>query len=244
MNYIFGNKKPEQHKDHYILTLKDEEPIGFFENLSNTDKNIYYILYNQMLFTPDDKPIHLFIETHGGEAFYVDKICRLMNKRQHPVRAIVQKYAHSAGTVIALAAKELYIEEKATLSSIDVQTQFPQSRMGVKDIAFIFNKNLDTTLNNIGVYYTKMNDYYLDKMRTWIHPRHDVEKIIQRMYTDVSCHGELFYPEDLVKIGVNLNDLKINEIRLQKAETRSNTGLILGTLAIVSCVGFIIYNKM
>lgn len=41
------------------------------------------------------------------------------------------------------------------------------------------------------------------------------------------------------------NDLNINnEIRLQKAETRANTGLILGTLAMVSSVGFIIYNQM
>lgn len=35
-----------------------------------------------------------------------------------------------------------------------------------------------------------------------------------------------------------------NEIRLQKAETRANTGLILGTLAMVSSVGFILYNQM
>jgi len=39
---------------------------------------------------------------------------------------------------------------------------------------------------------------------------------------------------------INLN----NEIRLQKAESRTNTGLILGSLAMVSSVALIIYNQM
>lgn len=41
------------------------------------------------------------------------------------------------------------------------------------------------------------------------------------------------------------DDLNINnEIRLQKAESRANTGLILGTLAMVSSTVYIIYNQM
>jgi len=197
MNYIFGNKKEVQPTDHYVFTLKDIENEDILEKF-----------YHEILNIPDDKPIHLFIETAGGSAIYTDKICRLIYKRQHPVRAIVKKYAHSAGAIIALAAQELEIEENATLSSIDPQIQFPKTQMGIKDIAFIFDKNLDTTLNNIGICYKKFNDYYLWKMRTWIHPRHDVEKIIHFMYEEVSCHGELFYPEDLDKFGVKFNYYK------------------------------------
>jgi isopenicillin N synthase-like dioxygenase len=39
---------------------------------------------------------------------------------------------------------------------------------------------------------------------------------------------------------VNLN----NECRLQKAESRANTSLILGSLAMISSIGLIIYNQM
>ncbi len=199
--FSFGKKVPEQHE----LYLTDDKSVGIIQAFNNIGKDAYDGLYRKIIETPDDKPIHLYIETHGGEAIYADKICRLISRRKHPVKAIVKKYAHSAGAVIALAAHELEINKDATLSAIDVQTPFPAKQMGVKDIGMIFDGTMEEMLNNVGTHYRGINQYYIGKMRTWIHPRHNVDLIITSMYETVVDHGELFYVEDLEKFGVQFS---------------------------------------
>ncbi|MEO2068792.1 MAG: ATP-dependent Clp protease proteolytic subunit [Desulfurobacteriaceae bacterium] len=76
--------------------------------------------------TPKDMPIDLIIHTPGGLALAATQIASALIKHKSPVRVIVPHYAMSGGTLIALAADEIIMDENAVLGPLDPQLgQFP-----------------------------------------------------------------------------------------------------------------------
>jgi len=76
--------------------------------------------------TPEDMPIDFIIHTPGGLALAATQIASALAKHKAPVRVIVPHYAMSGGTLIALAADEIIMDENAVLGPLDPQLgQFP-----------------------------------------------------------------------------------------------------------------------
>ncbi len=76
--------------------------------------------------TPDNMPIDFIIHTPGGLALAATQIASALAKHKAPVRVIVPHYAMSGGTLIALAADEIVMDENAVLGPLDPQLgQFP-----------------------------------------------------------------------------------------------------------------------
>ncbi|WP_457681001.1 SDH family Clp fold serine proteinase [Thermovibrio sp.] len=76
--------------------------------------------------TPDDMPIDFIIHTPGGLALAATQIASALAKHKAPVRVIVPHYAMSGGTLIALAADEIVMDDNAVLGPLDPQLgQFP-----------------------------------------------------------------------------------------------------------------------
>jgi len=75
--------------------------------------------------TPPNKPIAIILHTPGGLALAASQIARALKK--HPSRKIViiPHYAMSGGTLIALAADEIFMDPNAVLGPLD-----PQLSMG------------------------------------------------------------------------------------------------------------------
>lgn len=71
--------------------------------------------------TPPDVPIDLILHTPGGLVLASEQIARALQK--HPARTavFVPHYAMSGGTMIALAANELWMDEHAVVGPIDPQ---------------------------------------------------------------------------------------------------------------------------
>jgi len=71
--------------------------------------------------TPPDTPIALIIHTPGGLVLAASQIARAL--RRHPARkiVIVPHYAMSGGTLIALAADEIWMDPNAVLGPVDPQ---------------------------------------------------------------------------------------------------------------------------
>ncbi|MFS8629077.1 MAG: hypothetical protein FWJ73_06940 [Limnochordales bacterium] len=71
--------------------------------------------------TPKDVPIDLILHTPGGLVLAAEQIARALQK--HPARTavFVPHYAMSGGTMIALAANELWMDEHAVVGPIDPQ---------------------------------------------------------------------------------------------------------------------------
>ncbi len=98
-------------------------------------------------FTPDDMPIDIILHTPGGLLLATEQIALALMRHPAKVTVFVPHYAMSGGTMIALAADEIVMDENAVLGSVDPQIgQFPAvsilSAVGKKNV----NRLDDSTL--------------------------------------------------------------------------------------------------
>ncbi|MBX6752789.1 MAG: ATP-dependent Clp protease proteolytic subunit [Thermorudis peleae] len=76
--------------------------------------------------TPDDLPIDLIVHTPGGLVLAAEQIANALIRHQGKVTVFVPHYAMSGGTLIALAADEIVMDENAVLGPVDPQLgQYP-----------------------------------------------------------------------------------------------------------------------
>ncbi|NLI13089.1 SDH family Clp fold serine proteinase [Pelotomaculum propionicicum] len=76
--------------------------------------------------TPDDMPIDLLMHTPGGLVLASEQIARALQRHKARVTVFVPHYAMSGGTMIALAADEIIMDDNAVLGPVDPQLgEFP-----------------------------------------------------------------------------------------------------------------------
>ncbi len=71
--------------------------------------------------TLQDKPIDIILHTPGGLVLSAELIATALKQHQAKTTAIVPFYAMSGGTMIALAADEILMEEFSALGPLDPQ---------------------------------------------------------------------------------------------------------------------------
>jgi ClpP class serine protease len=80
--------------------------------------------------TPEDHSIEIILHTPGGMVIAARQIASALADHQGHVTAVVPHYAMSGGTLIAMAADEIVIEEHAALGPVDPQLgQFPAASL-------------------------------------------------------------------------------------------------------------------
>jgi ClpP class serine protease len=71
--------------------------------------------------TPDTVPLDLLVHTPGGLVLASEQIARALDRHPARVTVIVPHYAMSGGTLLALAADEIVMDENAVLGPVDPQ---------------------------------------------------------------------------------------------------------------------------
>lgn len=71
--------------------------------------------------TPKDVPIDIILHTPGGLVLAAEQIARALASHEAKVTVFVPHYAMSGGTLLALAADEIIMDEHAVLGPIDPQ---------------------------------------------------------------------------------------------------------------------------
>ncbi len=71
--------------------------------------------------TPDDMPIDILLHTPGGLVLASEQIANAIKGHKAKVTVYVPHYAMSGGTLIALAADEIVVDENAVLGPVDPQ---------------------------------------------------------------------------------------------------------------------------
>ncbi len=71
--------------------------------------------------TPDDMPIDLVLHTPGGLVLATEQIASAIKRHPGKVTVFVPHYAMSGGTLLALAADEIVMDENAVLGPVDPQ---------------------------------------------------------------------------------------------------------------------------
>ncbi|HIC93775.1 MAG TPA: hypothetical protein EYP09_05950 [Anaerolineae bacterium] len=97
--------------------------------------------------TPDDMPIDFILHTPGGLVLAAEQIAHALAHHKAKVTVFVPHYAMSGGTLIALAADEIVMDENAVLGPVDPQLgEYPAASIlqviEKKDINEIDDKTL------------------------------------------------------------------------------------------------------
>ncbi|MBI4391994.1 MAG: ATP-dependent Clp protease proteolytic subunit [candidate division NC10 bacterium] len=97
--------------------------------------------------TPRDMPIDLILHTPGGLVLATEQIANALKNHQAKVTVIIPHYAMSGGTLVALAADEILMDENAVIGPVDPQVgEYPAASIlkviGEKDKNELEDKTL------------------------------------------------------------------------------------------------------
>lgn len=71
--------------------------------------------------TPPEMPIDIILHTPGGLVLATEQIAQALVKHKGPVTVFIPHYAMSGGTMLALAADQIVMDENAVLGPVDPQ---------------------------------------------------------------------------------------------------------------------------
>jgi ClpP class serine protease len=91
-------------------------PLTRFINIEDSE-----LILRAIRLTPDSVPIDLVLHTPGGLVLAAEQIAAALQKHPARVTVFVPHYAMSGGTLIALAADEIVMDDNAVLGPIDPQ---------------------------------------------------------------------------------------------------------------------------
>jgi ClpP class serine protease len=113
----------EKRRSRVITMIHRQETrsfLGFFMMRFITIEDSEQVL-RAIRMTPKDMPIDFIIHTPGGIALAATQIANALADHKAEVRVIVPHYAMSGGTLIALAADKIIMDEHAVLGPVDPQ---------------------------------------------------------------------------------------------------------------------------
>ncbi|KUK41806.1 MAG: hypothetical protein XD69_0156 [Clostridia bacterium 62_21] len=117
-------RRVEQARGSRLITLIHRQellnflgfPLTRYINIEDSEQ-----VLRAIRLTPDDMPIDLVLHTPGGLVLAAEQIARALQKHPAPVTVFIPHYAMSGGTMIALAADRIVMDENAVLGPVDPQ---------------------------------------------------------------------------------------------------------------------------
>jgi ClpP class serine protease len=119
----------ERKYGHRIITMiHRQEKMGFlgFPVYRYIDIEDSEAIIRAIRTTPPDMPIMLILHTPGGLVLAASQIARALKQHRAEKVVVVPHYAMSGGTLIALAADKIIMDENAVLGPLDPQLAGPQ----------------------------------------------------------------------------------------------------------------------
>ena len=106
-----------------ITLIHRQETMGFlgFPIFRYIDIEDSEALLRAIKMTDDDVPIDLVLHTPGGLVLAAEQIAHAIQRHKAKVTVFVPHYAMSGGTLIALAADEIVMDDNAVLGPVDPQ---------------------------------------------------------------------------------------------------------------------------
>lgn len=121
-------KMEEKNNCRVITLIHRQEQIGlfgipFYKYIDVEDSEQ---VLRAIKTTPPDTPITMILHTPGGLVLAASQIALALKDHPAKTSVIVPHYAMSGGTLIAMAADELYMDPHAVLGPIDPQLADPR----------------------------------------------------------------------------------------------------------------------
>jgi ClpP class serine protease len=201
----------EKRNSRVITMIHRQEAMGFlgipifrFINIEDSER-----VLRAIRMTPSNLPIDFIIHTPGGLALAATQIANALAKHPAPVRVIVPHYAMSGGTLIALAADEIIMDENAVLGPVDPQIgQMPAASilkvLEQKEIKDIDDQTLilaDVSKKAI----KQMKDYLLWLLTAKGMEKEKAERIAQELAVGKFTHDYPLTVDYLRELGLKVN---------------------------------------
>lgn len=117
-------KKLQDKRESRVITLIHRQETISLLGLPisrNIDIDDSEHILRAIRLTPKDMPIDLVLHTPGGLVLATEQIAMALQSHQGEVTVYVPHYAMSGGTLIALAADKIVMDENAVLGPVDPQ---------------------------------------------------------------------------------------------------------------------------
>ncbi len=201
----------EKRKSRVITLIHRQETrsiLGFFMMRFITIEDSEQIL-RAIRMTPKSMPIDLIIHTPGGIALAATQIANALADHDAEVRVIVPHYAMSGGTLIALAADKIIMDEHAVLGPVDPQLGQEPAASLVKIKELKEPKDIDdTTLVKIDVSekaLKQMYDYVVSLLKRKGFDEEKAKKIAEEFALGKWTHDYPFTVKFLKELGLNVS---------------------------------------
>lgn len=168
-------------------------------------------MLRQLAETPKDKNLVIILHTPGGEMTAGMQIARMLKNWQADVKVVVPYYAMSAGTLIALSAREIVMDENAVLGPIDPQIQAQKGTVpavAVVDVEKNFGRE---KLSGDMLILWSMSKRALSQMEIFLKevvlkdsPNAVKQSVINKLLYTHTTHDCPLFAEDLKKIGLSV----------------------------------------
>ena len=117
-------RKIEEQRNSRVITLIHRQetlallgfPLARYIDITDSEA-----ILRAIKLTGADVPIDLILHTPGGLVLASEQIARALCRHPSPVTVFVPHYAMSGGTLIALAADKIIMDENAVLGPVDPQ---------------------------------------------------------------------------------------------------------------------------
>lgn len=165
--------------------------------------------------TDNDVPLDLILHTPGGLVLAAEQIALALRKHPAKVTVFVPHYAMSGGTLIALAADEIVMDENAVLGPVDPQLgQHPAASilkvLERKPLADIDDETLimaDVAEKAIRQVKRTVNELLQDKM-----PAEEAERLAATLSTGTWTHDYPITVKEARELGLPVNTDMPDEI--------------------------------
>jgi len=206
------NKK-KVAKPHKIYLTDKKQKGGIINALKGNHTSVYENFYKELTSIADDQPVDMIITTQDGPVLWCSKISYVLKNRSGKSRAFVKGYAHSAGTVIALSATELYLTFDSTFSAIDAQA-FPLADLLHTSLQRL-PKLIEDPRSALVDISTERAKHFRDSIEECINEKiHDKKTIMENMHDKVYIHEHLFFKEKFNDLGIKYSIWDGNEKKL------------------------------
>jgi ClpP class serine protease len=180
-------------------------PISRFISIEDSEQ-----VLRAIRLTPPDVPIDLILHTPGGLVLATEQIGRALVRHRAKVTVFVPHYAMSGGTMLALAADEIVMDENAVLGPVDPQLgNLPAASLlkvvSEKPISDIDDQTLvmaDVAQKAIHQVQRFVRSLLEDTMpEQKIDPNH-IDRIIENLTTGIVTHDYPIPVEEAIELGL------------------------------------------
>lgn len=180
-------------------------PISRFINIEDSEQ-----ILRAIRLTPPNVPIDLVLHTPGGLVLATEQIARALIRHTAQVTVFIPHYAMSGGTMLAMAADEIMMDENAVLGPVDPQLGNVAAASILKVLEEKpIDKIDDQTLVTADVARKAMNQVQRfvrsllqdDVPQQKVKPE-DIEKIVERLTTGQVTHDYPVTVEEATEMGL------------------------------------------